>query len=88
MDDTKLTPLDVARRNRERNELRRGQQKEMDFKRMEQPQRDWNQTLSASADHYMTDALKKVREKNHITHHENITRLNGTWMHNQSRIKH
>ena len=60
----------------------------MVLKRVEQKQRDWNQTISAAEDHYMTDALKKVREKDHITHHENLTRWNGTWMHNQSRIKH
>ena len=87
MDENKLTPLDVARRDHERNELRREQQKEMNFNRVSKKQNDWNQSIAAASDHYMTDALKQVRQQNHITHDEKILRMNGNWFHHQSRIK-
>ena len=82
MDEIKLMPFEVARRNRERNELRKEQQKQMDLNRVSKKQSDWNQTISAGADHYMTDALKQVRQNNHITHDEKILRMNGNWFQN------
>jgi len=38
---------------------------------------------NAFNDHAMKDALLKVRQSD-VTHHEDLTKLNGTWMHNRS----
>ena len=83
-----LVSMDVSRRLKEKEDLRQNQQREMHFKQVQKNQNDWNQSVSAHNDPYMNDALKKVREKSHITHNETTTRLNGTWFYNQSLNKH
>ena len=55
----------------------------MDKKLVGRDGRDFDQTVSASNDHYMRDALAKVRQSD-VTHNETVTRLNGTWMFNKS----
>jgi len=37
----------------------------------------------AFEDKYMYDAYKKVRESD-VTHHEDLTRISGTWFFNKS----
>ena len=80
------TPIAVTRRELEDQEKRQSQQSQMDANRVQQTTRTWNSSVSASNDHYMVSALSKVRESN-VTHHEDLTRINGTWMHNQNMKK-
>ena len=55
----------------------------MDTERVKRDSRDFNQSVDASKDKYMIDALTKVRESD-VTLPETLTKLNGTWMHNRS----
>ena len=55
----------------------------MESRRFERNSKNFNQSVNATNDRYMVDALNKVRESN-VTHPENLTRMNGTWMHNRS----
>ena len=84
--EDKLIPRNVYRRQQDQQKHRQSQQSDMDSKRVERDRRDLNQSVSASNDHYMVSALSKVRESN-VTHHEDLTRINGTWMHNQNMKK-
>ena len=77
-------PIAVTRRELEDQEKRQSQQSQMDANRVQQTTRTWNSSVNASNDQYMVSALSKVRESN-VTHHEDLTRLNGTWMFNKSR---
>lgn len=78
-----LVSLDVSRRQQEKEKLIQTRQSAMDAERVERDTRQFNQSLNASNDKYMIDALTKVR-KSDVTHSEDLTRLNGTWMHNRS----
>ena len=55
----------------------------MKSRRVETDSRNFNQSVNATNDRYMVDALNKVRKSN-VTHPESLTRMNGTWMHNRS----
>ena len=77
------TPLAVSRREKENHLRKQAQQSEMDASRVQQTTRTWNSSVSAANDQYMVSALAKVRESN-VTHNESLTRINGTWMHNQN----
>ena len=81
--EDKLIPKKVYRRQQDQQKHRQSQQSDMDSKRVERDRRDLNQSVSASNDHYMKDALTKVRQSD-VTHNETVTRLNGTWMFNKS----
>ena len=83
MQNEPLVPVDVSRRREEHQKLKQNQQKEMESRRVERDSKNFNQSVNASNDKYMIDALTKVRKSN-ITHPENLTRMNGTWMHNRS----
>ena len=83
MDTESLVSLDVSRRREEHQKLKQIQQKEMESRRVETDSRDFRQSVSAAKDRYMIDALNKVRESD-VTHSEDLTRMNGTWMHNRS----
>ena len=78
-----LTPRNVSRRQQDQQKLRQSQQSQMDSKRVEKDRRDFNQSVSASEDSYMTSALAKVRQSD-VTHNETVTRLSGTWLYNQT----
>ena len=78
-----LTPRNVSRRQQDQQKLRQSQQSQMDSKRVEKDRRDFNQSVGASNDLYMKDALAKVRQSD-VTHNETVTRLNGTWLYNQT----
>ena len=78
-----MVPLDVSRRREERQKLKQNQQREMESRRVERDSRNFHQSVSATNDRYMVDALNKVRESD-VTHPEDLTRMNGTWMHNRS----
>jgi len=81
--EDRLIPRTVYRRQQDQQKLRQSQQSTMDTDRVERDRRDFNQSVSASNDHYMKDALAKVRQSD-VTHSETVTRLNGTWLYNQT----
>ena len=78
-----LVSLDVSRRKEEQQTLKQNQQKEMESRRVDRDSKNFNQSVNATNDRYMVDALSKVR-KSDITLPASLTRRNGTWMHNQS----
>jgi len=55
----------------------------MDNKRVAQPANAFHQSVSASGDTYIAEALRKVRESK-VTHPESLTRISGTWLYNQT----
>ena len=83
MDRETLVSLDVSRRREEHQKLKQTQQKEMESRRVERDSKTFHQSVSATNDRYMIDALNKVRQSD-VTHPESLTRMNGTWMHNRS----
>ena len=46
------------------------------------PQSAWNQSISASTDTYMKNALSQVR-KSEVGLPETLTRFHGSWVYNQ-----
>mgnify|MGYP001222119838 CR=1 FL=1 len=83
MDRETLVSLEVSRRREEQQKLKQNQQREMESRRVETDSKNFNQSVNATNDRYMVDALSKVR-KSDVTHSEDLTRMNGTWMHNRS----
>jgi hypothetical protein len=85
MTDYQSDPLvsrDVSIRRAEQDKLKTHQQKEMDNRRVSAPQSAWNQSVAATTDDYMKNALTQVR-KSDVTLPDTLTRLHGTWVHNQ-----
>ena len=78
-----VTPLDVQKRKLDAEKLRHQQKIDMNMRRVEDASNRFRSSVKAFNDHDMADALKKVRQSD-VTHHEDVTRLNGTWMHNRS----
>ena len=83
MSNETLVPQEVSRRREEEHQSKLDQQKEMDFRQVERSSTQFNQSVNAVKDSYMIDALSQVRKSN-VTHPENLTRMNGSWMHNRS----
>ena len=83
MDRETLVSLEVSRRQEERQKLKENQQKQMESRRVDTDSKNFNQSINATNDRYMIDALNEVR-KSDITLPETLTRMNGTWMRNQS----
>ena len=83
MDRETLVPIDVSRRREEHQKLKQTQQKQMDTRRIDRDSRNFNQSVNATNDRYMVDALNKVR-KSDVTHPESLTKMHGSWMHNRS----
>lgn len=82
MTDDVLQSLDVQRRESEKQKLKELQNKKMENRLVQRETNNFNQSVNASNDQYMKDALSKVRQSE-VTHSETLTRFNGTWMHNQ-----
>jgi len=78
-----LVSLDVSRRKEEQQILKQNQQKEMESRGVDRDSKNFNQSVNATHDRYMVDALNKVRTSD-VTHPEDLTRMNGSWMHNRS----
>ena len=72
----------VSQRTHEESKLKKSQQKQMEDRRVDQPSNAFHQSVAATGDTYIAEALRKVRESN-VTHPEALTRMSGTWMHNQ-----
>ena len=80
--DEPLVSRDVSIRREQNRQLKINQQKEMDNRRVAAPQSAWNQSISASTDDYMKNALTQVR-KSDVTLPETLTRHQGSWVYNQ-----
>ena len=78
-----LVSLDVSRRKEEQQILKQNQQKEMESRGVDRDSKNFNQSVNATHDRYMVDAVNKVRTSD-VTHPEDLTRMNGSWMHNRS----
>ena len=82
-----LVPVEVTRRRENQRKLKQRQQKEMESRRVDRDSKNFNQSVNATNDRYMVDALNKVRTSD-ITYPEDLIRRHGTWMHNRSFNKH
>jgi hypothetical protein len=80
--DETLVPQEVTIRRMERDKCRVEQQKQMNHRQVSHAENAWNQTISASKDVDIRDALTQVRQSD-VTLPEALTRLHGTWVHNQ-----
>ena len=83
MDRETLVSLEVSRHREEQQKLKENQRKQIESRRVERDSRNFNQSVNATNDRYMVDALNKVR-KSDVTLPEDLTRMNGNWMHNRS----
>ena len=77
--DDPLVSRDVSIRCTEQQNLKIQQRKDMDNRRVAAPQNAWNQSVSASTDDYMKNALTQVR-KSDVTLPDTLTRLHGTFI--------
>jgi hypothetical protein len=73
----------VSQRTHEESKLKKSQQKQMEDRRVDQLSNAFHQSVAASGDTYIAEALRKVRESN-VTHPESLTRMSGTWLYNQT----
>jgi hypothetical protein len=80
--DTPLVSRDVSKRASEESLLKKTQQKQMKERLVDQPAHGFHSSVAASTDTYIAEALKKVRQSD-VTHSEALTRMSGTWFHNQ-----
>ena len=78
-----ITPRAVTVREHQKQKIKDAQKSEMETRRVYRDQDAFNSSVAASNDRYMKDALAKVRQSN-VTHSEKVTRLNGTWLYNQT----
>jgi hypothetical protein len=81
--DEILVSRAVSQRTHEVSKLKKSHQKQMEDRRVDQPSNAFHQSVAASGDTYIAEALRKVRESN-VTHPESLTRMSGTWLHNQT----
>lgn len=80
--DEILVSRAVSQRIHEESKLKKSQQKQMTDRRIDQSSNAFNQSIAAVGDTYIAEALRKVRESK-ISHPESLTRMSGTWIHNQ-----
>ena len=78
-----LTPRTITAREQQRQKIKDTQKSEMDTRRVHRDQDAFNSSVAASQDHYMTQALAKVRQSD-VTHSETLTKWNGSWLINQT----
>ena len=83
MDKETLVSLEVSRRREKHQKLGENQQKQMEYRRVNTDSKNFHQSVRATNDRYMIDALTKVR-KSDVTLPEDLTRMNETWIRNQS----
>ena len=80
--DEPLIAREVSIRRTEQQNLKTDQQKQMENRRIAAPQNAWNQSVAASTDDYMKNALTQVR-KSDVTLPDALTRIHGSWVYNQ-----
>ena len=73
-----LVYRDVTIRREQQRNLKTSQQKEMEFRQVNRDANSFHQSVSATNDHYMRDALSKVRQSN-VTLPDELTRIHGTF---------
>jgi hypothetical protein len=81
--DDPLVSREVSIRRDQERKRKTAQHKEMENREINRESNAFHQSVDASNDEYMKNALMKVRQSN-VTHSETLTRMNGTWMHNQN----
>ena len=80
--DDPLVSRNVSMRQREQNKEKTRQHNEMSARRVERETNAFNQSVAATTDTYMRDALNQVRQSD-VTLPETLTRFQGTWMWNK-----
>ncbi len=78
-----LPSLDVQRRKEEEMKQRKMHQTEMDSRMINRESRDFSQSVSATTDTKMVDALAKVRQSK-VSMPDELTCRNGSWMFDKS----
>ena len=73
-----LVSRDVTIRREQQRNLKTSQQKEMEFRQVNRDANSFHQSVAATNDHYMRDALSKVRQSN-VTLPDELTRIHGTF---------
>ena len=61
MDKETLVSLEVSRRREEHQKLQQNQQKQIEARRVDSDSINFNQSVNATNDRYMIDALNEVR---------------------------
>mgnify|MGYP004347026719 CR=1 FL=1 len=84
--EQRLIPSSVQRKRTEEVKRRESEKSRMQHSWVFRDTQNTKQSNNAFQDTYMTNALKKVRQSD-VTHSDEVTRLHGTWMHNQSLSK-
>ena len=82
MTNKPLLSRNVSMRHKERTQQKTQQQSEMNARRVDRETSAFNQSVAATNDSYMKDALNQVRQSD-VTHNEDLMRFQGTWMWNQ-----
>ena len=77
--DEPLIAREVSIRRTEQQNLKTDQQKQMEDRRIAAPQNAWNQSVAASTDDYIKNALTQVR-KSDVTLPDELTMRNGTFI--------
>ena len=72
----------VSQRASDKALLKKNQQKQMEDRLVEGSSHAFHQSVAASGDTYIAQALQKVRQSK-ITHPESLTRHSGSWLHSQ-----
>jgi hypothetical protein len=73
-----LVYRDVTIRREQQRNLKTSQQKEMEFRQVNRDANSFHQSVDATNDHYMKNALSKVRESK-VTLPDELTRIHGTY---------
>ena len=73
-----LVSRDVTIRREQQRNLKTSQQKEMEFRQVNRDANSFHQSVAATNDHYMRDALSKVRQSN-VTLPDELIRIHGTF---------
>ena len=74
-----LVSRHVSIRREQKRQLKTSQQKEMESRQVNRGSNSFHQSVSASNDHYMRDALSKVRQSK-VTLPDELTRIHGTYI--------
>ena len=82
MTNEPLVSRNVSMRQREQDKQKIRQHYEMNSRRVDRQSSAFNQSVDATNDRYMRDALTQVRQSD-VTHNEDLLRLQGTWMWNK-----
>jgi hypothetical protein len=77
--DEPLIAREVSIRRTEQEKLKITQQKKMNNRRITAPTNDFHQSVAASTDDYMKNALTQVR-KSDVTLPDELTMRNGTFI--------